>query len=108
MLKDNNVAIKYTQQKGLKGDNSPTAQPVHKDDADHNEADGGGKEIGSRYAVWYCGKLITDRWITCFVTACYDDVVSVVAVKHHTLRKVTLPETTDGADVYFFCCVFCC
>lgn len=102
MLQDNNVAIKYTQQKGLKGNNSPTAQPVHKDDADHNEADGGGKEIGSRYAVWYCGKLIiTDRWITCFVTACYDDVVSVVAIKHHTLRKVTLPETTDGADVWF-------
>lgn len=102
MLQDNNVAIKYTQQKGLKGNNSPTAQPVHKDDADHNEADGGGKQIGCRYAVWYCGKLIiTDRRTTFFITTCYDDVVSVVAVKHHTLRKVTLPETTDGADMWF-------
>lgn len=101
MLQDNNVAIKHTQQKGLKGNNLPTVQPVHKDDADDNEVDGGGKQIGCRYAVWHCGMfIITERQIMCFITACYDDVVSVVAVKHHTLRKVTLPETTDGADVW--------
>lgn len=104
MLQENNVAIKYTLQKGLKENDSLIVQPVHQDDADNEEGDGGGKEIGRRYTVWHYLRLvsITDSQVRCFSTStCVDDGVAVVAVKHHTLRKVTLPEITDGADTWF-------
>lgn len=112
MLQENNVAIKYTLQKGLKENDSLIVQPVHQDDADNEEGDGGGKEIGRRYTVWHYLRLvsITDSQVRCFsigavaqvsTSTCVDDGVAVVAVKHHTLRKVTLPEITDGADTWF-------
>lgn len=84
-------------------------QPVHQDDADNEEGDGDGEEIGCRDAVWHHLGLvgITDLQIGSGAAAVvsswtsFDGGVGVVAVKHHTLREVTLPETTDGAEMWF-------
>lgn len=95
MLQENSGAIKCTLQKGLENgneNNSLIVQPVHEDDADDEESDGYGKEIGCRYAVRHCLRLVAVQ-VSGFT--CFDDGVGVVAVKHQAPRKVTLPEITD-------------
>lgn len=64
-------------------------QPVDQDDADNEEGDGSGEEVGCRYAVWHDLRLssITDGQIRIGVgtksrsSACFDDGIGVVAVK---------------------------
>ncbi len=63
MLQERNNTIKYTLQMDYK-DNECTsvslAQPVHKDDAESEEGDDNGEEIGCRYAVrHYLGLVST-------------------------------------------------
>lgn len=85
--------------------NESLVLPVHQDDADNEEGDGDGKEVGCRYAVWHClgPDSITrstsrvggrDSSLTIF-----NGGVAVVAVKHHTLREVTLPGRADKEEI---------
>lgn len=87
--------------------NAFAVQPVHQDDADSEEGDGDGEEIGCGYAVLhYLGLVcVTHRHIRWYGAVgqvssptSFDEGVGVVAIKHHTLREVTLPERTDALN----------
>lgn len=74
--------------------------PVHQDDADGKEGNGGGEEIGCRYTVEHHLSLVLAGRISGAAVAqdcshtCSDEGVGVVAVKHQALGKVALSEAT--------------
>lgn len=75
-----------------------TFPPVHQDDADGKESNGGGEEIGCRNTVEHHLSLVLAGRTSGAAVAqgcsrtCSDEEVGVVAVKHQALRKVALPE----------------
>lgn len=89
ILQENKAAIKVpTAGDPYGGGDFKFCPPVDQDDADNEEGDGSGEEVGGRYAVWHDLRLssVTDGHIRIGVKsrscACFDDGIGVVAVKH--------------------------